>query len=160
MVAAANLMKPLSRAERVEYGRLGEEMQRALEENDADRVAGLHARRLPYFARGAFLSPEKAKQFVDEYLAADAHRKLNLWVNRTVLAHYQRMSIWPGLDRVTASLLVLYGYQDFEPVTQAYRIRERVPQTSICFLNRCGHIPWLEQPEAFYRELEGFFGVR
>lgn len=135
-------------------------MQQALEENDADRAAELHARRLPYFARGAFLSPEKAKQFVDDYLAADSHRKLNRRVNRTVLIHYRRMSIWPGLDRVSASLLVLYGYQDFEPTTQAYRIRERVPQTRISLLNRCGHMPWLEQPEAFYRELEEFLCIR
>ena len=62
----------------------------------------------------------------------------------------------PSPDQVSASLLVLYGYQDFEPITQAYLIRERIPQTRICFLNRCGHLPWLEQPEAFYREVGDF----
>ena len=38
--------------------------------------------------------------------------------------------------------------------------RERIPQTRICFLNKCGHNPWLEQPEAFYRELGEFLHDR
>ncbi|MDQ2742143.1 MAG: alpha/beta hydrolase [Chloroflexota bacterium] len=155
-VASANLMKPLTPAERQEHARLSELLKRAVQENDRNRMAGLDAQRLPLFARGAFYSPEKAMQFVDDYLAADSHRKLNRRVNRFVSASYRKISIWDRLDRVSAAVLVLYGYQDFEPISQAYLIRERIPRTRICFLNQCGHEPWLEQPDAFYRALEQF----
>jgi proline iminopeptidase len=155
-VAAANLMKPLSRAERQEHARLGEQLERALEENDLGAMAEIHARRLALGARAWFLSPETATTFVEDYLAADAHRKLNRRVNRLVSAAYRKMPIWDRLHQVRAELLVLYGYQDFEPITQAYLLREHIPQTRICFLNKCGHVPWLEQPEAFYRELGTF----
>jgi proline iminopeptidase len=158
-VASANLMKPLSPAERREHSLLGKQLDRAVEENDLEGMAELHARRLVLWARGAFHSPEKATQFVEDYRAADAHRKLSHRVNRLVSASYRKIPIWDRLDRVSASLLVLYGYQDFEPITQAYLLRERIPQTRICFLNKCGHNPWLEQPEAFYRELGGFLAA-
>jgi proline iminopeptidase len=155
-VASANLMKPLSRAERREHALLGQQLEKAIEENDSEGMAELHARRLALGARAFFHSPEAALKFIEDYRAADAHRKLNLRVNRLVLSSYRKIPTWDRLDQVSASLLVLYGYQDFEPITQAYLIRERIPQTRICFLNRCGHLPWLEQPEAFYRELRGF----
>jgi proline iminopeptidase len=158
-VASANLMKPLSPAERREHSLLSKQLDLAVEENDLDRMAELHMRRLVFFARGAFYSPEKATQFVKDYRSADAHRKLNYRMNRLVSASYRKMPIWDRLDRVSAPLLVLYGYQDFGPITQAYRIRERIPRTRICFLNQCGHEPWLEQPEAFYRELEEFLAA-
>ena len=55
-----------------------------------------------------------------------------------------------------APTLVLYGYQDFEPITQAYLLRERLPQAELVFLNECGHVPWFEQPGEFYRVLGVF----
>ncbi len=53
-------------------------------------------------------------------------------------------------------MLVVHGYQDFEPVTQAYTLRELVPQTRIAFLNECGHVPWLEQPDRLLEVLLPF----
>lgn len=159
-VASANLMKPLSMAERQEHALLSKQNRQAVEGNDRDSMAESHAQRLPLWARGAFYSPDRAMQFVEEYLAAGAHRKLNIRMNRLALASYRKVSIWDRLDGVSAPVLVLYGYQDFEPITQAYLIRERIPQTRISFLNECGHEPWREQPEAFYRELGKFLAAR
>ena len=156
-VAAANFMKGLSLAERRDHADLTQQFEQAIAVHDPERMADLHARRIVYFAHRAFHSREKAETFVEAYLAAGTHRKVNHRVNRLVSASYRAMPILQTLDRVTASLLVVYGYQDFEPITQAYLLRDRIPQTRISFLNRCGHVPWLEQPEAFYRELEAFF---
>ncbi len=60
------------------------------------------------------------------------------------------------LGRLTAPLLVIYGYQDFEPITQAFTLREHLPQTRIVLRDECAHVPWLEQPDGFYRELVAF----
>jgi pimeloyl-ACP methyl ester carboxylesterase len=60
------------------------------------------------------------------------------------------------LPGIAAPTLVLYGYQDFEPITQAYVIREHMPQAELAFINECGHVPWWEQPDEFYRVLGEF----
>jgi hypothetical protein len=65
VVASANLMKSLSPAKRREHSVLGKQFDRAVKENDLDRMAEVHARRLVLFARGAFYSPEKATQFIE-----------------------------------------------------------------------------------------------
>jgi proline iminopeptidase len=73
-----------------------------------------------------------------------------------VSASYKQ--IRPGLQygRIRAPVLILYGYQDYEPITQAYVLRERLPQAQISFLNECGHVPWLERPAAFHQALHTF----
>ena len=53
-------------------------------------------------------------------------------------------------------LLIVYGYQDFEPITRAYLPRDRLPHARASLLNECGHHPWLEQPEAFFEQLVRF----
>lgn len=63
---------------------------------------------------------------------------------------------WEGIGAWDAPTLVLYGYQDFEPITQAYMLKEWIPQARLAFLNECGHYPRLEQPEAFYAEVGAF----
>jgi pimeloyl-ACP methyl ester carboxylesterase len=42
------------------------------------------------------------------------------------------------------------------PITQAYLIKEHIPQTRITFINECGHIPWLDQPQAFRESISAF----
>jgi pimeloyl-ACP methyl ester carboxylesterase len=59
-------------------------------------------------------------------------------------------------EKIVAPTLVVYGYQDYEPITQAYLIRERIPQTRIRFLNRCGHMTWIEQPEGTFEAVDSF----
>jgi pimeloyl-ACP methyl ester carboxylesterase len=46
-----------------------------------------------------------------------------------------------GGHKITAPAMVMYGYQDYEPITQAYLIKDHIPQTRITFIDECGHIP-------------------
>jgi pimeloyl-ACP methyl ester carboxylesterase len=51
---------------------------------------------------------------------------------------------------------VVYGYQDFEPIVQAYWLQARLPNAEVCFINEAAHIPWLEQPDLFYETTRRF----
>jgi pimeloyl-ACP methyl ester carboxylesterase len=77
-------------------------------------------------------------------------------VEQHVLGSLGEFSHWSNFEAITNPVLIVYGYQDFEPITQAYTLREWMPQTQIAMLNRCGHWPWLEQPEQFYKVVEAF----
>jgi hypothetical protein len=38
-----------------------------------------------------------------------------------------------------ALVLVQHGYQDYEPITQAYRLAALLPRAEVCLINECGH---------------------
>ncbi len=108
---------------------------------------------LTLYVRSWFYSPAVAAQFATQFRASYNH---NPAVARHVLGSVDYTTLWTQLRHITAPMLVVYGHQDFEPVLQAYLLKPQMPQTRICLLNECGHLPWLEQPEAFFAELLRF----
>jgi pimeloyl-ACP methyl ester carboxylesterase len=61
------------------------------------------------------------------------------------------------LDRVTQPTLLLWGRQDrLVPLSGSRRVLERVPHARLVVLERCGHLPMLEQPERFNAAVDDF----
>ena len=60
---------------------------------------------------------------------------------------------WSAVDRlpgVTAPALAVTGAHDvFNPPYQARRIARHLPGARAAVLEDCGHLPWVEEPEAF-----------
>ncbi|MCH8294091.1 alpha/beta hydrolase, partial [Candidatus Poribacteria bacterium] len=98
-----------------------------------------------------FYSRDEADRFVDKYLEAGGYRR-----HAQGAQGFKREMQLAQAHKISAPTLVLYGYQDYEPITQAYLIKEKIPQTQIEFLNRCGHMAWLEQPGAFFESINAF----
>lgn len=155
-VATANLQHPLPAQERTEWASLSARRRQAVLDGDEQTVRAMHAALMSLRVRSWFYSPQAAQAFLGTYLATNDHNRL---VNHIVARSYRGVSLWERLGHVAAPLLVLYGYQDFEPITQAYLLRERLPQVQVALLNECGHLPWLEQPEAFFAQLHEFLAT-
>ncbi len=157
-VASANRLAHLSAEQRANYQTLSGQQRAALEAGDAEACRAIGAQRMRLSLRSAIFSPAIADAHTDEHLQDMGDLHLVSLVNQLVSRSWQkaRAGIWERLKCVTAPVLILYGYQDFEPITQAYRLKEHVPQAQLCFLNQCGHIPWIEQPEAYYRAVNTF----
>jgi len=60
------------------------------------------------------------------------------------------------LGKFTKPTLVIQGRQDILGDETAIRIHEAIKQSKLVFLNKCGHVAWLDQPEAFLKELDTF----
>ena len=45
-------------------------------------------------------------------------------------------------------MLLVHGYQDVAGEANVLAAAERIPRATVRFLHRCGHYPWLDQPEA------------
>jgi proline iminopeptidase len=153
-VCAANLRLRLSASDRAAYDDLNARRRAARAAADVDTQRSLHLELMDRFVADRWIyHPEVAERFRADYRAASGYQPL---VNQLVNASVDRDQLWQHLTRITAPALVIYGYQDFEPITQAYLLRERLPQLEICLLNECGHIPWLDQPAAVQGILSRF----
>jgi pimeloyl-ACP methyl ester carboxylesterase len=63
------------------------------------------------------------------------------------------------LPSVACPALVIWGSQDrFLPPRHAEILRERLPNCTIKFYDNCGHLPQIEQREAFNRDAANFLG--
>ncbi len=134
-VAAVNKIKPLTAREREELATLSALRRRSIEEGHLEVI-------------------ERFQAFFPAHYNYDPHTAT--YINQQILPAITRLRLWEQLQGLKAAMLILYGYQDFEPITQAYLIKERIPHAQLCFLNECGHVPWLEQPEKFYEVVEHF----
>jgi proline iminopeptidase len=63
----------------------------------------------------------------------------------------------PHLQSYQRPVLIVQGYSGFL-VHAAYQIRDNIPGARTAFIDRCGHFPYHEQPEAFYRVVREFLG--
>jgi len=61
----------------------------------------------------------------------------------------------PQLRSYDRPVLVVQGYSGFM-VHAAYQIRDNIPGARVEFIDRCGHFPYHEQPEAFYKVVREF----
>ena len=52
-------------------------------------------------------------------------------------------------------MLMVQGYSGYM-VHAAYQIRDNIPSARVEFIDRCGHFPYHEQPEAFYAVVREF----
>jgi pimeloyl-ACP methyl ester carboxylesterase len=57
-------------------------------------------------------------------------------------------------------VLLLWGREDrLVPLRRSERLLRRLPQARLHVLERCGHLPMLEQPTVFHRAMRGFLRV-
>ena len=95
--------------------------------------------------------PEKAEQFAADYMAGGGYRRRP--PNPRGLA-YSR--VLDSVRRITAPTLILYGYQDYEPIAQACMLRGQFANARTSFLNECGHAAWADQPKALFEVVDSF----
>ncbi len=62
-----------------------------------------------------------------------------------------------SLGVIRAKVLIMVGRHDYIcPVALSERLHEGIPQSQLVIFEESGHLPWLEEPNAFFVELERF----
>jgi proline iminopeptidase len=158
-VAHANVLRPLSSEDLERRRILRQKRDEAVARGDREASLVIDYELLEMNSRSSFYSRGAAAASLAEMRASGSGPDRTiaplLWPSVT-----EALSRLPErLPQVTGKVMALYGYQDFEPITQAYVLREWMPQTGICLLNECGHVPWREQPERFYAAMRQFLGT-
>jgi pimeloyl-ACP methyl ester carboxylesterase len=154
-VYQCNQLRPLTASERRQVQMLQEQSIAAQVAGDIETVRALYRQRMVLSFRAWFYDPELADQMLESWLAS-VDPYLVAQIEPYIFDSLASFAGWSQLAQVTMPTLILYGYQDFEPITQAYTLREWLPHAQLAWINRCGHWPWIEQPDEFYRVLEPF----
>ena len=53
----------------------------------------------------------------------------------------------PSLHKVTSSVLLVQGRQDLAGESNIIETHQQIKQSTLEFIERCGHIPWEEKPK-------------
>ena len=122
----------------------------------AGRAAGdvpreLDERNIRCWAPVMFYSREAAERFVDEYLAAGGWRR-----HTPSATGFTREDVLRDAHRIDRPVMILYGYQDYEPIVQAFLLKQRIGHARLVFLNECGHMVWVDQPAQLVAAVNAF----
>jgi pimeloyl-ACP methyl ester carboxylesterase len=104
-----------------------------------------------------FYDPKTAtKELVDEVFQTvnDRHRVIRiLAMARSAIRHNMRKD----LHKIHIPVGLIWGKDDkVTPPEVAVEFNELIPNSDLVWIDKCGHAPMMEQPEAFNKALRGF----
>jgi proline iminopeptidase len=110
------------------------------------------AARLKLLAPGYFFDRDKAAAMVAAMKPDSVHADTMRLLMRDML--HPGMDLRPALKDVARPTLVVAGRQDpLDPKVQ-YEIHLALKDSTLELIPRCGHFPWIEQPERFYAAVD------
>src|SRR5438132_8680337 len=62
----------------------------------------------------------------------------------------------PKLKTITAPVLLLQGRQDIAGEANIIEVQSLIKNSTLAFIDKCGHMPWLEQPEQTWKIVGDF----
>jgi len=67
-----------------------------------------------------------------------------------------KYDIRPKLKTIAAPVLLLQGRQDLAGEANVYEAHLLIKNSKLAFIDKCGHMPWLEQPEQTWKIVGDF----
>ncbi|MGQ9898071.1 MAG: alpha/beta fold hydrolase [Acidobacteriota bacterium] len=109
------------------------------------------------FLKVLFFQPPQLPVPIIRDFQAQARRQA--WVIDRALAAMltSKDALEPRLNRIVSPTLIIWGRQDaLLPLHSGEKLKAGLPTANFVVIDRCGHLPPVERPEAFLREAERF----
>jgi proline iminopeptidase len=68
----------------------------------------------------------------------------------------ENWDVTKAIRKYKGPVLALQGRQDMCGETPPWKDKIAMPQTQVVFVERAGHMPWMEQPKPFFKALDAF----
>jgi proline iminopeptidase len=105
---------------------------------------------------GYFFDRAKALAFAGQMIDGSLHNGVSGLLFSDLGKRYD---LREGLRKLTRPVLIVHGHQDPIGDKTAEDIHALVANSTLTYLNQCGHFPWLEQPDAFRKALAAFLAA-
>jgi len=102
---------------------------------------------------GYFFDRAKALAFGSQLTEATYHPDVNTALFADLGKSYD---VRQGLRALDRPVLILAGHQDPIGDKTSEDLHSLIKSSTLVYLNKCGHFPWLEEPDAFRRAIAGF----
>jgi pimeloyl-ACP methyl ester carboxylesterase len=90
-------------------------------------------------------------------MAAELNPKdYNFRVPPAFLKAEGKYDIRPKLKTILAPVLLLQGRQDLAGEANICEAHSLIKNSTLTFVGKCGHMPWLEQPEQTWKIVDDF----
>jgi proline iminopeptidase len=99
-----------------------------------------------------FYDRKKALQMATELNPMD----YNFRVPPAFLKAEGKYDIRPKLKTILAPVLLLQGRQDLAGEANVCEAHSLIANSTLAFIDKCGHMPWLEQPEQTWKIVDDF----
>ena len=96
---------------------------------------------------------DRSKVSVLLAIIGDRHDDTRKLVNADVRKHYD---VRDGIRRLKRPVLIVHGHQDPIGDKTAEDIHHLISSSKLRYIRKCGHFPWIEQPEQFQAILADF----
>jgi proline iminopeptidase len=121
---------------------------------DADKAALEQVRAI---TPGYFFERAKGLAFASQLPEGTLTLQVNLLLFGDMAKGYDSR---PGLRQLDRPVLIVQGHQDPVGDKTAEDIQGAIKLSVLKYINRSGHFPWIEQPDAFRRILAEFFDAK
>lgn len=102
---------------------------------------------------GYFYDRAKALQFAAQFSEEGLHLDTMNGLNADLDKQY---NLRDGLKKLARPVLIVHGHQDPIGDKTAEDIHAVISDSTLAYVNQCGHFPWIEQPDKF-REILAVF---
>ena len=102
-----------------------------------------------------FFDRKKGLAFAGALKNGELHADVNRMLFTDLAKHYD---LRPGLKKLDRPVLIVQGHQDPGGDKTAEDIHALISGSTLSYINKSGHFPWLEQPEEFRRVVGAFLG--
>ncbi len=148
-----NLLSALTGDEREIWAQLRKRRNIARDAGNSDEVMECDRLMMKLRVKSWIFDPNIHEAFLNDYfLDPPPDREVNKWV-------WESQEDWFSWHRVkdaTMPVWLCVGESDSVPVSQARRLNDLLPNSTLSIFEKCGHIPWMEHPSRFYSELQEF----
>jgi proline iminopeptidase len=101
-----------------------------------------------------FYNRKAALQYEMEVRPSD----FNFRVPSVFLEAERNYDLRPKLKTIAAPVLLLQGRQDLAGEANICEAHQLIKNSTLTFINKCGHMPWIEQPEQTWKTVHEFLG--
>jgi len=121
---------------------------------DADKAA---LESVKAITPGYFFERAKGLALAAQMPEGTLHVQVNLLLFGDMAREYDSR---PGLQRLDRPVVIVQGHQDPVGDKTAEEIHASIRGSVLAYINKCGHFPWLEQPEEFRRIVSEFLATQ
>ena len=105
---------------------------------------------------GYFFDRKKALAFGAALKDGELHQDVNTMLFTDLAKN--KYDLRAGLKKLDRPVLIVQGHQDPVGDKTPEDLHALIPGSTLAYINKSGHFPWLEQPDEFRRVVRAFLG--